>query len=76
MMRQALARCFAPADVEAVLIDPLASNVDAIRFYRRMGFEFVESRDFGDGDCHVYRLARERYLQWLTESFTDQPGSG
>ena len=30
LMRQALAHCFAPADVEAVLIDPLASNVDAI----------------------------------------------
>jgi aminoglycoside 6'-N-acetyltransferase len=76
MMRQALARCFAPADVEAVLIDPLASNVDAIRFYRRMGFEFVEARDFGDDHCHVHRLSRERYLQWLTEPFTDQPGSG
>ena len=63
MMRQALARCFAPVDVEAVLIDPLASNVDAIRFYRRMGFEFVEARDLGDDHCHVHRLPRERYLQ-------------
>ncbi len=65
MMRQALARCFAPADVGAVLIDPLASNAGAIRFYRRMGFEFVEARDFGDDHCHVHRLLRERYLQWL-----------
>lgn len=75
MMRQALARCFAPVDVEAVLIDPLASNVDAIRFYRRMGFEFVEARDFGDDHCHVHRLSRERYLQSLARTLETRPGS-
>jgi aminoglycoside 6'-N-acetyltransferase len=63
MMRQALARCFAPPEVEAVLIDPLASNADAIRFYRRFGFEFVEARDFGDDHCHVHRLSRTAYLR-------------
>jgi aminoglycoside 6'-N-acetyltransferase len=62
MMRLALARCFAPPEVEAVLIDPLASNTDAIRFYRRFGFEFVEYRDFGDDHCAVHRLDRSRYL--------------
>ena len=76
MMRQTLARCFAPADVEAVLIDPLASNVDAIRFYRRMGFEFVEARDFADDHCHVHRLSRESYLQLLAQPFTAQLESG
>lgn len=75
MMRQALARCFAPAEVKAVLIDPLASNVDAIRFYRRMGFEFVEARDFGDDHCHVHRLSREGYLQSLARTFEARPGS-
>lgn|GEM_PF-169141 len=75
MMRQALARCFAPAEVEAVLIDPLASNFDAIRFYRRMGFEFVEARDFGDDHCHVHRLSRERYLQSLAPMSTVRPES-
>lgn len=64
MMRQALARCFAPPEVEAVLIDPLASNADAIRFYRRFGFVFVEARDFGDDHCHVHRLSRADYLRW------------
>ena len=58
IMRLALARCFAPPDVAAVVIDPLASNVRAIRFYERLGFRFVERRQFGDDDCAVYRLER------------------
>ncbi len=61
MMQLALARCFADAGVEAVLVDPLASNVRAHRFYRRLGFEFVERRRFNDDDCHVYRLERGRW---------------
>lgn len=62
MMRQALARCFAPPDVVAVLIDPLASNVDAHRFYRRLGFRELERRQFGEDDCLVFRLDRADYL--------------
>jgi aminoglycoside 6'-N-acetyltransferase len=58
MMRLALARCFADPQVTAVLVDPLASNVRAHRFYERLGFRFVQRRRFGDDDCHVYRLAR------------------
>ena len=58
MMRQALARCFADARVAAVVIDPLAGNVRAHRFYERLGFRFVGPRRFGDHDCFVYRLAR------------------
>jgi aminoglycoside 6'-N-acetyltransferase len=58
MMRLALARCFADPGVSAVLIDPLASNVRAHRFYERIGFRFVERRRFGDHDCFVYRLER------------------
>ena len=61
MMRLALARCFAVADVWRVLIDPLQSNPRALGFYRRLGFEFVEARRFGDDDCHVYQLTRTRY---------------
>jgi len=62
MMRLALARCFADPAVTAVLIDPLASNTRAHRFYERLGFRFVERRRFGEDDCHVYRLERERYF--------------
>ena len=58
MMRLALERCFASADVAAVLIDPLAGNTRAHRFYERLGFRFLERRQFGRDDCFVYRLER------------------
>lgn len=58
MMRQALDRCFADPRVEAVLIDPLVTNTRAIRFYERLGFRYVETRWFGDDECHVMRLDR------------------
>lgn len=61
MMQLALARCFADPAVTAVLIDPLASNTRAHRFYERLGFKFVEPRRFDDDDCFVYRLNR---LDW------------
>ena len=59
-MRLALARCFAEPAVTAVLIDPLANNIAAHRFYERLGFRFVERRRFGLDDCFVYRLDRAR----------------
>lgn len=58
IMRQTLERCFADPEVTAVLIDPMASNLRAHRFYERLGFRFVERRRFGDDDCFVYRLER------------------
>lgn len=58
MMAMALERCFAPPAVTAVLIDPLASNVRAHRFYERFGFRFLERRSFGTDECFVYRLDR------------------
>lgn len=58
MMRLALVRCFADPSVSAVLVDPLASNARAHRFYERLGFRAVEPRRFGDDDCIVYRLDR------------------
>lgn len=42
-----------------VLVDPLATNTGAHRFYERLGFRFVERRQFDDAsDCHVYKLDR------------------
>ena len=61
MMRLALSRCFADPDVKAVLIDPLADNTRAHRFYERMGFKFVERRRFGTDDCFVYRIGRSEF---------------
>jgi aminoglycoside 6'-N-acetyltransferase len=58
MMQLALAKCFANPVVTAVLIDPLASNTRAHRFYERLGFQFVEHRQFGSDECCVYRLNR------------------
>jgi aminoglycoside 6'-N-acetyltransferase len=63
MMALALARCFDDPAVSAVLIDPLASNTRAHRFYERIGFRFLEPRRFGDDECFVYRLDRTDYMQ-------------
>jgi aminoglycoside 6'-N-acetyltransferase len=57
MMRLAIDRCFAEPSVEAILIDPLASN-RAIRFYQRLGFRAVGERVFGQDLCLVHRLER------------------
>ena len=59
MMSQAIDRCFANPDVRAILVDPLASNTRAHRFYERLGFVRQERRRFGNDDCVVYRLDRE-----------------
>lgn len=61
MMRQAFERCFADPAVTAILIDPLQSNTKAIRFYKRLGFNFVENRRFGDDECCVMRFNRAEW---------------
>jgi len=61
MMTLALARCFAPPEIMAVLIDPLSTNTRAHRFYRRFGFRFVERHYFGKDDCFIFRLDRAGY---------------
>ncbi len=58
MMQLALAHCFANPAVTAVLIDPLARNIRARKFYRRVGFVEVGPRTFGEDDCMVYRFDR------------------
>ena len=64
MMRQALALCFADEAVTAVIIDPLASNTRAHKFYRRIGFKPVGRRTFNnEDDCLVHELTR---AEWRT----------
>jgi aminoglycoside 6'-N-acetyltransferase len=59
MMELAIERCFAEPAVTAIVIDPLAANTRAHRFYERLGFRRIDRRTFGDGDdCFVYRLER------------------
>ena len=61
MMQRALDRCFAEPLVQAVLVDPLASNLPAHRFYEKQGFRIVERRFFGKDDCLVFRISRHQW---------------
>jgi aminoglycoside 6'-N-acetyltransferase len=61
MMRLALERCFADPAVTGIVIDPLASNVRAHRFYRRLGFRPIGRRMFGEDDCLVHELTRREW---------------
>jgi len=59
MMTFAINRCFSSDAITAIIIDPLYNNLGAHRFYKRLGFEFVERRQFDeDSDCAVFRLQR------------------
>ena len=58
MMSLAIDDAFADPAVTAVVIDPLNTNVDAHRFYRRLGFAIVGRRMFDEDDCLVMRLER------------------
>ncbi|WP_225000426.1 GNAT family N-acetyltransferase [Cesiribacter sp. SM1] len=59
MMHLAIERCFSKPDVSGILIDPLKSNINAHRFYERIGFEFVEEKEFDGTACYVYELKRK-----------------
>jgi aminoglycoside 6'-N-acetyltransferase len=61
MMQQALDRCFTDPSIHTVLIDPIATNTDAIAFYQKLGFTFLENRRFGADDCAVHHITR---TQW------------
>ncbi len=61
MMNLALEHCFGQADVHTVLIDPLATNTRAIKFYETIGFHYVEDRDFGGDRCKVYQISRSDF---------------
>lgn len=62
MMGLAIEACFAEPEVTAIIIDPLASNAEAHRFYQRLGFRPVGRRMFGPDDCLVHRLERADWL--------------
>jgi len=64
MMGAVIDACFADVDVAAIIIDPLNSNTDAHRFYRRLGFKPIARRIFNDeDDCLVHRLDRAEWRQ-------------
>ncbi len=52
-------RCFRVLGARAILLDPLASNTSAIRFYTRLGYRQIDRRVFaGVDDCWVMQLDR------------------
>jgi aminoglycoside 6'-N-acetyltransferase len=59
MMRLAMKRCFADPKVKAIVIDPLASNTRAHKFYKRLGFAPIGRRMFDEDDCLVHELTRQ-----------------
>lgn len=63
MMRLALGRCFADPGVTAVLVDPMADNEAAHRFYEAIGFRLIGPRTFGPDHCLVYSLERARWRE-------------
>lgn len=63
MMELAIARCFEDPAIHTILIDPITTNADAIAFYRRLGFTFLETRQFGDDLCAVHQLTRQIWQQ-------------
>jgi aminoglycoside 6'-N-acetyltransferase len=68
MMCLAIERCFADPSVVALLVDPLAVNVRAHRFYERFGFKRMERRFFGEDDCFVYRITRDEHRRVVESS--------
>jgi aminoglycoside 6'-N-acetyltransferase len=63
MMKLAIDRCFSHKTCHTILIDPLVANTAAHRFYKRLGFEFVEQRRFDDEDCLVFKLTKSNWLR-------------
>lgn len=58
MMKTAIDFCFSDPKVHSIIIDPLASNVRAIKFYQKIGFKFTENRYFENTLCSVHSLIR------------------
>lgn len=61
MMNWALTRAFEDLGAHRVLVDPLIHNAAAIRFYRRCGFDEIGPRRFGEDECLVLGIDRERW---------------
>lgn len=73
MMHLAFQLCFADPAVTAIVIDPLASNARAHKFYQRLGFKPVGRRRFGDDDCLVHQLIREDWRAHFADDVAARP---
>ncbi len=74
MMRRAFQLCFSEASVVAIVIDPLASNERACRFYQRLGFVPEGRRMFDEDDCLVHRLTRDVWQARFPDDVDDMLG--
>jgi aminoglycoside 6'-N-acetyltransferase len=61
MMRLGIVAAFEDPAVNAIIIDPLASNTRAHTFYQRLGFRPMHRQMFGEDDCLVHTLTREEW---------------
>lgn len=69
MMKLALDEyCFNDPAVEAAMVDPMANNLKAHRFYQKVGFVPEDIRYFGPDKCLVHRLSRQDYEQQLAKT--------
>lgn len=64
ILQMAIQMCFKDDGIDVIVLDPLATNIRARRFYEKNGFEFVEERRIGVDDCAIYRLTRERWTSF------------
>lgn len=62
MIKLGIELCFKHPEVDGILIDPLKSNTKAHKFYERIGFQFVNEREFHGVLCFVYELTRKDYF--------------
>ena len=65
IMELAVERCFQDPAVDGILIYPLKSNVKTRRFYKRLGFEFIEEWIFDETTCFVFELRRNTAISSL-----------
>ncbi|MEL6390676.1 MAG: GNAT family N-acetyltransferase [Bacteroidota bacterium] len=63
MMNMIIQQCFSNESINSILVDPLFTNRKAHRFYKRLGFAFVEKRVFNEVLCLVYELTRANWRE-------------
>lgn len=63
IMNLVIQSCFSNKNVKAIVIDPLKRNTRAIRFYKRLGFVFLEDRIMQNEKIEVLILNRQRYIK-------------
>lgn len=58
IMNLVIDRCFQQNEVTGIVIDPMVENVKAIRFYKKLGFEYIEDRILDGNKTKVFEFKR------------------